>query len=106
MATDHTDSIIVGDVTFHLDSDSNTDAHRFKDSLSTCGLRQHVIEPTHQNCHTLDSVITKDSDNIIDNLEVAGNTCVDYYAISFLAHIKTTSKSKDRDILKATCNQC
>ena len=32
MTTDHTDSIIVGDVNFHLDSDSNTDARRFKDS--------------------------------------------------------------------------
>ena len=70
MTTNHTDSIIVGDVNFHLDSDSNTDACRFKDSLSTCGLRQYVIGPTHQKGHTLNVVITKDFDNIIDNLEV------------------------------------
>ena len=42
VATECADSIIVGDVKFHLDSDTNTDAHRFKDSLSTCGLKQHV----------------------------------------------------------------
>ena len=41
-------SIIGGDVNFHLDSDSNTDAHRFKDSLSTCGLKQHVNQPTQK----------------------------------------------------------
>ena len=95
MATDHTDSIIVGDVNFHLDSDSNTDACWFKDSLSACGLRQHVNEPTHQKSHILDVVITKDSGNIIDNLEVtdpalcdkSGNISGDYYAISFSAHM-------------------
>ena len=95
MATDLTDSIIVGDVNFHLDSDSNTDACRFKDSLSTCGLRQHVNEPTHQKSHTLDVVITKDSGNIIDILEVtdpalcdkSGNISGDHYAISFSAHM-------------------
>ena len=49
MATDHTDSITVGDVNFHLDSDSNTDTRRFKYSLSICGLRQHVNEkPTNR----------------------------------------------------------
>ena len=68
---------------------------RFKDSLSACGLRQHMNEPTYQKGQTLDVVITKDSDNTIDNLEVtdpalcdkSGNISGDYYAISFSAHM-------------------
>ncbi|KAK2141846.1 hypothetical protein NP493_5102g00004 [Ridgeia piscesae] len=34
--------MLVGDVNFHLDSGTNTDASRFKDSLSSCGLKQHA----------------------------------------------------------------
>ena len=65
-------------------------------------------------CHTIDVVITKYSDNIIDNLvmtgpalcDKSGNISGDHYAISFSTHVETTSKSKDRDISKATCDQC
>ena len=96
VAVECADSIIVGDVNFHLDSDTNTDAHRFKDSLSTCGLKQHVNEPTHIKGHTLDVLITnEDSNDIIPKLEMtdpvlydtSGNISSDHYAISFSARL-------------------
>ena len=96
VAVECADSIIVGDVNFHLDSDTNTDAHRFKDSLSTCGLKQHVNEPTHIKGQTLDLVITnEDSNDTIQKLEVtdpvlcdtSGNISGDHYAISLSARL-------------------
>ena len=69
LSIDHNNIIIVGDVNFHLDVNSNNDARKFNDSLATCGLVQHVNEPTHQKGHTLDVVITKDSNAIISKLE-------------------------------------
>ena len=96
VAVECADSIIVVDVKFHLDSDTNTDAHRFKDSLSTCGLKQHVNEPTHIKGHTLDVVITnEDSNDITQKLDVtdpvlcdrSGNISGDHYAISFSARL-------------------
>ena len=62
---DHNHIIIVVDVNFHLDVDSNIDAHKFNDSLATCGLVKHVNDPTHQKGHTLDVLTTKDSNDII-----------------------------------------
>ena len=52
LATETTD----GDVHFHQDSDTDAAARKFKDSLSTCGLKQHINELTHQKGHTLDVV--------------------------------------------------
>ena len=48
VAVECADIMLVGDVNFHLDSGTNTDASRFKDSLSSCGLKQHVNEPTQK----------------------------------------------------------
>ena len=92
---DHNNIIIVGDVKFHLDVDSNLDARKFKDSLATCGYVQHVNEPTHQKGHTLNVVITKDLTDKIGKLEGtdpvlcdnAGNISGDHYAISFLTQM-------------------
>ena len=35
-------------------------------------MRQHVGEPTHIGGHTLDVVITRDTDNVVSNVEVTG----------------------------------
>ena len=121
LSIDHNNIIIVGDVNFHLDVNSNLDAHKFNDLLATCGLVQHVNEPTHQKGHTLDVVITKDSNDIISKLEVtdpvlcdkAGNISGDHYAISFLAqmlkphpHRRTVNFRKLRAIDVNSFKQC
>ena len=121
LSIDHNNIIIVGDVNFHLDVNSNLDARKFNDSLATCGLVQHVNEPTHQKGHTLDVVITKDSNDIISKLEVtdpvlcdkAGNISGDHYAISFLAqmlkphpHRRTVNFRKLRAIDVNSFKQC
>ena len=94
----------------------------FKDSLSTCGLKQHVNEPTHTKGHTLDVVITnEDSDNIIQNIAVtdpvlcdtSGNISGDHYAISFSARLSKprTNRAivkfrKFREINTTTFKEC
>ena len=37
---------------------------------ATSSLKQHVIEPTHYQGHTLDGIITRCSNNYIDNINV------------------------------------
>ena len=43
----------------------NSDALNFLDVLESLGLQQHVNDPTHIHGHTLDLVITRIADNII-----------------------------------------
>ena len=54
-------------------------------------MRQHVNEPTHIGGHTLDVVITRDTDNIVFNVEVtdpglsdsSGKIARDHIAVTF-----------------------
>ena len=58
--------IIVGDFNIHLDCTENHDAVRLGELLDSTGLKQHVTVPTQIHGHTLDLVITRQSDNIIN----------------------------------------
>ena len=62
--------IITGDLYFHLDNLMDCDTEKFPSVLQSCGMMQHVKEPTHVLGHTLDVVITRDTDKIVSNIEV------------------------------------
>ena len=57
--------IITGDLNFHLDDTNDSDATKFLQSLDEHGLFQHVTGPTHQRGHTLDVLITRESDTLL-----------------------------------------
>jgi hypothetical protein len=95
--------IIVGDLNFHVDIESDCDARHFSDTLNTCGLQQHVHEPTHVLGHTLDVVICRDSSNVVSNITVTdpglcnndGKLIKDHFAVCF-----TTTLLKPAPICK------
>ena len=90
-ATQSKEIVIVGDLNFHVDVKNNHEAQRFADTLNTCGLRQHVHEPTHVLGHTLDVVISRDGSNVVSGISVtdsglcdhAGKLTKDHFAVSF-----------------------
>ena len=59
--------LIVGDFSFHVDSQNNT-GRRFIGLLHSFNLRQHLNDSTHKNGHTLDLVITREEQSFIKNL--------------------------------------
>ena len=60
--------LITGDFNFHVDIPTDGDGIKFLDILQSFCLEQHVVGPTHVDGHTLDLIITRQSDNIIDNI--------------------------------------
>jgi exonuclease III len=70
---------IVGDFNFHVDDGSNHDALLFTNLLESLGLDQHVDEETHQKGHTLDLVISRKTDELIENVKVHDMTVSDHY---------------------------
>ena len=58
--------LICGDFNFHMDVPSDADTIRIKDLLNSMGLVQHVKRPTHIHGHTLDLIITRQADDIVD----------------------------------------
>ena len=57
--------VISGDFNLHLDDLRDYDTKKFMNLLETFSLSQHVSGPTHSSGHTLDSIITRSSDDIV-----------------------------------------
>ena len=83
--------LILGDLNFHLDIPDDPDTQRFMSTLASCGLQQHVREPTHIHGHTLDVLITRDCSSIISDIDVSdpglcdfsGKKTKDHFVVSF-----------------------
>lgn len=59
--------LISGDFNIHVDNAEDTDARKLIDLLESYGLQQHVTSPTHKHDHTLDLIITRQSDQLLGN---------------------------------------
>ncbi len=57
--------LLVGDFNIHVDCDDNTDAVKLLELFENVGLDQHVYTPTHCSGHTLDLIVTQQTDRII-----------------------------------------
>ena len=92
-ATLDKETIILGDLNFHLDNPSNRDTSKFHGLLQSCGMNQRVHEATHFRGHTLDVVITRDNSSIVSDLNVidpgicdgTGKVSRDHLAVVFRA---------------------
>ena len=90
-ATTDKSIVIVGDLC-HLDIPTDRDTSKFNSCLDTFGMEQHVRGPTHVAGHTLDVIITRDTDTIVSNIEVNdpglsdsdGKISGDHFAVIFL----------------------
>ena len=54
--------ILLGDFNIHVDVPTDMDTIQFRDLLDSMGLQQHLKRPTHIHGHTLDLLITRQSD--------------------------------------------
>ncbi|XP_078372669.1 uncharacterized protein LOC144656313 [Oculina patagonica] len=59
--------LITGDFNIHVNAVDDPDAIKLLDLLESVGLRQHVTQPTHVHGHTLDLIITRWSEQIIQD---------------------------------------
>nr|XP_054766777.1 uncharacterized protein LOC129273930 [Lytechinus pictus] len=86
--------IITGDFNVHVDSASNANACAFKNLLSSHNLRQSVTCPTHRKGHTLDLLITRESDpTFFDDLHVIDGIA-DHSAITIKLYLERPQNQK------------
>jgi len=72
--------IIMGDFNFHWDVPSDTYTRRLMGLFESLDLVQHVSEPTHISGHTIDYVITKNSETILRSVSVS-SLISDHHAV-------------------------
>ena len=98
------------DFNLHYDSSHDSSACKFRELLFSLNLHQSVDKPTHDKCHTLDLVITRQEEaGLVKDLSVLPSCLSDHAAISFhLPYSKpraqrkkiTTRNMKDLNIEK------
>lgn len=59
--------LIPGNYNIHIDVAGDSDANTLSDFFESVGLQQHIEKHTHVQGHTLDLVISRRSDNIIED---------------------------------------
>ena len=57
--------VIVDDFNIHVDVLSNSDSTGFRDLLESFCLQQHEVGPTHIHGHTLELIVTRQSDQVV-----------------------------------------
>ena len=57
--------LIIGDFNIHVDCDDNTYSVKLLELFESVGLDQHVHTPTYCSGHTLDLIVTRQTDQII-----------------------------------------
>ena len=69
----NTDPVLIfGDFNIHVNSDDNSDAIKLLELFESVGFDQHVHTPTHCSGHTLDLIVTRQTDQIIASSPRAG----------------------------------
>jgi hypothetical protein len=87
---------LVGDFNFHVDDARNKDAIDFGALLESFGLKQHVTGSTHQKGHTLDLVITRSTDALVQDIGTKDTALSDHFWINCsLVGAASTSVQKD-----------
>ena len=75
--------LVLGDFNIHVDDASDGTAKDLKDLVYSFNLIQHVHEPTHKKSHTLDLVISREDEHLVNTLSVTPTGYSDHYVIKF-----------------------
>ena len=86
--------LLVGDLNFHLDDISNSEANKFIALLSATNHEQHLTEATHIGGHILDPVITRRGELPIRNITYDHSIRSDHYAVIFTIPISAPPSTK------------
>ena len=88
--------LIVGDFNVHVNCDNDPDALKLLGLFESTGLEQHVKIPTHISGNTLDLMITRHSDNIINCVPQADFLFSDHMPVFCSLNMDKPSFTKSR----------
>ena len=81
--------LITGDFNFHMDEPTDPNNIHFRDLLDAMGTVQHVKQPTHIHGHTLDLIITRQSDDFVAEEPLSERFISDYADAAVTCSLRT-----------------
>ena len=91
--TNRAEFLLLGDFNIHVNKLHDEKVVTFHDFLSSFGLQNHILFPTHKSQNTFDLVITHENVNIVSNF-VQGEMTSDHFAVLFYLHIPSRPKQE------------
>ena len=97
------DIVITGDLNFHLDFVSESDARHFFETLADCGMIPLVTDATHNKCHLRDVVIVLSHSEIVSTRPSVYDPCLcdthsnppdDHMAIKFCVNVRKPARMR------------
>jgi hypothetical protein len=88
------DVCIVGDINIHLDDPADPGTKRFTEILSNLGFSLLVKEPTHEQGHTLDVIIARETSSIVRNICIEDPALSDHFLLQFILDRKPPPTTK------------
>ena len=74
--------LICGDFNLHVDDINDHDTARFLNILDSFKLCQHITGPTHKCGHSLDLLITRSDETLVNNTRVLPDVYSDHHLIT------------------------
>ena len=94
------DLLMVGDLKFYLDKKADNTTQIFTDMLGSLGIEQHVNKPTHMSGHALDVIMCRDTDNLVQEVQV-GDMITDHHLLLCNVHHPKPHLQKTKKITRA-----
>ena len=79
--------LVAGDIYIHMDAPDNREAAIFRNLLDTSNFKQHVASPTHTAGHTMDLLITNNTDDFISSVSTHHDLPSDHAAVKCLINV-------------------
>ena len=86
--------VLLGDLNIHFDKKTSPNTKRMCLSLSEFSLSQLVSQPTHKHGHTIDSVIVRESDNLVNSIKVNDRIRSDHFPVVFSLDLSKPTRSR------------
>lgn len=94
------DQILVGDINFHIEKETDSSTSRFVDLLDSVSLKQLVKGPTHRSGHTLDIFVVRECEGPGVTAEVHDLVSDHHLIIGTIKYPKPTTQRKNISIRK------
>ncbi len=75
--------VIVGDFNIHVEDPKSSEGRTLLNLFASCGLNQHIICPTHKDGGTLDLLLTRDTDSVLEDKPQVDFRISDYDTVLF-----------------------
>ena len=89
--------VILGDFNMHIDLPELPASRQFINLIDRAGFQQHVNSPTHNRGHTLDLVISRSSDNLIQECNVVDKGMSDHFVINCILNFIKNKPERSRN---------